>query len=432
LDHDFVVGEAAEVDGGADADGCADGDGWPDVGEDFADADFVPSFAVSLDLCGEAACALGVVLSERLAEAVGLDVVVGGVVGDHAVGAEVRGECGDAAFHAGDPGLGYAGGGALVELWDDLAFEEVVEGAAFDGVGGGVVGVGLAVADGEAEFGVVGLVPPSVEDGAVEASVHGGLHAGGSGGFHAAAWGVEPDVAALDESAGDVHVVVFEEDDAAEVVAGLGELDELADEFLAGLVGGVAFAGDEELYWSVGVGEERFEAVLVSHEEGAAFVGGESSGEADGEDVGAERAGGVVDVVWGGAACEELLAEACADPGDHELAGVLSEEPELFVGYVEDAAPEVVVGGVELPVWSDVAVVELDEFGADPGAWVDAVGDGADGGFFDGEAGPDVGPHFAADDAVELGDAVGELAATEGEDRHGEELFFVEGVRATE
>src|SRR3989442_855130 len=65
-------------------------------------------------------------------------------------------------------------------------------------------------ADGRAVVGGVGLAPPAVQDGQVDAAVAAHLHAAGARGFQGAARVIQQDVDALHQVAGHVDVVVLE------------------------------------------------------------------------------------------------------------------------------------------------------------------------------------------------------------------------------
>ena len=62
---------------------------------------------------------------------------------------------------------------------------------------------------------------------------------------------VEPDVDALHQVAGDVDVVVFDEDDAAGEARIVAQVGDLLDQLLAGLVGRMGLAGEDELHGAV-------------------------------------------------------------------------------------------------------------------------------------------------------------------------------------
>ncbi len=225
------------------------------------------------------------------------------------------------------------------------------------------------------------------------APVHAGLHAGGAGGFEAADGCVEPDVAALGHASADVHVVVFEEDDAVLHVVGAYEVDDVADEGLAAAVGGVAFARDDELDGHFGVAEDREESSFVAEQEGAAFVGCESACKADGEGGGVECGSGAFDFECACAAGDELLADFASAPADEFFTAAAVDGPELGVGDFVDGLPGGGLLRVGAPLVAHVAVEEFGHVGAEPGADVYAVGYVPDGDFLFGYAWPHVLPH---------------------------------------
>ena len=267
-------------------------------------------------------------------------------------------------------------------------FEEVVEGAALDFGFFFGVGVFFSVADGPADVGRVSFAPPAVEGAEVEGAVGGGFHAAGAGGFEGFAGGVEPDVGALGHVSGDVDVVVFEEDDAVAEGFFADEVDELFHEFFAGGVHGVGLAGEDDLDGMFGVGEEGLEALGVVEDEGGALVGGETAGEADGEDFGIEGLLDFGEDVGGSAAAEALLAEAFSGEPDEAFAAVFMGAPEFGVGHGGDFFPDAEVHGLFDKAGAQVVVEEFGEVVADPGAGMDAVGDAFDGDFAGGDVGP--------------------------------------------
>ena len=157
------------------------------------------------------------------------------------------------------------------------------------GVGDFVIDVLPVVADGEAVLAVVGLGPPAVEDREVEAAVEHGFHAAGAGGFLRPARCVEPDVDALHQVAGDVDVVIFDEHDAAGEAAVVAEVFDLLDEVLAGLVGRMGLAGEDELHGALRIVDQLGQRIHLAEEQVGPLVRGEAACEADGERVGIER-----------------------------------------------------------------------------------------------------------------------------------------------
>ncbi len=226
-------------------------------------------------------------------EAEGGIVGVGDVLAEHAMGVEEGAVDGDAVAADARPSAALSaksGSDGVLELVvDALGFDGLVFGV-FDGPAGDVFGAAFD--------------PPAVEDAEAGNAVERGLHAAGAGGFVGAQRGVEPDVDAVGELLAEVPVVVLEVEDAE--LAGLelgGCGEDVADEALAGVVGGVSLAGHEDLQAADAVGDLD-EALGRVQDQAGALVGGDAAGEAEGEDVGVEvDAGALLDRLRRGAAC---------------------------------------------------------------------------------------------------------------------------------
>ncbi len=149
--------------------------------------------------------------------------------------------------------------------------------------------MGAAFADGESVEAVVGLGPPAVEHGEVEAAVEHDLLPAGAGGFEGTAGIVEPDVDSLDEVAADVDVVVLDEEELVGKVGVAHHFGDLLQDTLSGFVVRMGLAGEEELHGALGVVDHGGKALHVLEQQIGALVGGESAGEADGEGVGREN-----------------------------------------------------------------------------------------------------------------------------------------------
>ena len=431
FDGDFVRGELAEEDGGDEAEGIAGVEGAEvAIRLRGVDADVVPCGVEAETLSVEGDGGAAGVGHEAAVVVRGWDVEFVAVFCDHASGGEEAEAHADGGFHHGDPAGGVAAAGAGVEERGDVVFEHAVEGGGFDGVAVFIVFVFLAIADGPAAVGGVALAPPAVEDGDIETAVDGGFHAGGAAGFHAAAWGVEPDVGSLDEGAGEAHVVVFEEEEAVADSGAAGDVDDLADEVLAVVVCGVGFACEDELDWAVLAAEESLETFGVAEEEGGAFVAGGAACEADGEDVRVEDAAGGGEFGAGGVACGELARHGVAGGAEETAAGHFVSAPEFLVGDVVDAGEVARVEGGFFPICAEERLEESEDFRGDPCGGVDAVSDVLDGDLVAEVVREDVLPHAAGDIAVESGDGVRALGHAEPEDGHGEWTVLVAGGAA--
>ena len=209
-------------------------------------------------------------------------------------------------------------------------------------------------------LGVVALVPPAVEDRAVERAVERRLHAARPAGFERPARRVQPHVAAVVHLAGDRHVVVGEEHEAVAHAGLAGELLDLLDQLLAGRVGGVRLAGEDELHRPVGVVEHRHQPLGLRQQQRRPLVGGETASEADRQRVGVEHA-----------AAEPATHEADEPTaaGDHRV-------PHL--GGVEVAYDRPLVGAGGRPVVTDHARQQGVDPARRPATAVHAVGDRTD------------------------------------------------------
>ena len=307
------------------------------------------------------------------------------------------------------------------------------QGCGVAGVGDLIVDVLRAVADGEAVLAVVGLGPPTVEDRAVQPAVEHGLHAAGAGGFLGSARVVEPDVDALDQVPGDVDVVVFDEHDAAGEARIVAQVGDLLDELLAGLVGRVGLAGEDELHRSLRVVDQLEQLVELAEEQVGSLVGGEAAGEADRQRAGVEHVAGGFD---GGSSSwrrRQSRTHAAADEVQQPALQRVVRLPQLAgVDVVERSARSSGSLTVCLPVGAQVAVVELVHRIGEPAGDVDAVGDVADGDFFFDAPRPEVRPHAARDVAVQRADRVGPARELEADDGHAEGFVLVLRLDAAE
>ncbi len=94
----------------------------------------------------------------------------------------------------------------------------------------------------------------------------------------------------MHEVLGEVHVVVDQEDDVRPDVAAGDEVRPLLDHGLAGGVGRVGLAGEDELRPAARAAEDALQPGGVVQQEVHALVGGEPAGEADGEHFGIAQA----------------------------------------------------------------------------------------------------------------------------------------------
>src|SRR5438093_4872497 len=215
------------------------------------------------------------------------EVILRGVFLHHAPGVEARDQRRHRPAHPGDPLARNAAAVALPELRDHLFVqhgEQVLAVAAvllLDRLG---VRVG---SDGEAVGAVVALAPPAVEDAQVEAAVAADFLAARAAGFQRAPRRVQPDVASGDHLAGDVHVVVFDEDERALQLRVLRQVDDLLDVALPFVVARVRLAGEDELQRALR--GQPDDLVELLEDQRSPLVGREAARESDGESIGIEQ-----------------------------------------------------------------------------------------------------------------------------------------------
>ncbi len=396
FDFDFVGFDGSKGDAGLHIERRAGHHGLV-AGLDVEDPDLAPIGGDTVGPCGEFLGAGGMLAHKLHAEFVGGVIELLEIFLHLAAGVEVGADRTDRFLHAGDPLARQAVSAPFVEFRNDLFFDEIEKGLGIEVVLEFLVGMFLFIADGPSGLVVVFVTfdPPTVEDGEVDGAIDGALHAGGAGGFHGAARGVEPDIDAGDEVAGDVHVVIFDEDHAHADIFAFAEFHDVLDEALAAIIARVGFAGEDELEGTVAVGEELDEAFLIAEEERRAFVGGKAAGEADGEGLGVEDFF-TRDLLSGGAATAiELHAQAIPHKGDEMLAAPFMGAPQFRIGDLFDLIPHFVIGGFVGPVGAEIARIEAGEFIRQPCLGMNAVGDGLDRNLRHRHFGPDVLPHFA-------------------------------------
>ncbi len=281
--------------------------------------------------------------------------------------------------------VGERGGNVVLELIvDTLGFDALVFGV-FDGPAGDVFGAALD--------------PPAVEHAERGHAVERRLHAAGAGGFIRAQRRVEPDIDAVGELLAEVPVVVLEVEDTE--LAGLelgGGGEDVADEALAGVVGGVSLAGHEELQAADAVGDLDEALGRVQNKAGA-LVGGDAAGEAEGQDVGVKiDAGALLD----------RLEEA-------QLAGQVGG----FDDFGLDAVDRFKVLVIVTP-FGNFLVEQLLKGLREPSGRVHAVGDGVD---------RVLREHLLRNLAVQHGDAVDVAREAQREVGHVEQVV-VQGAEA--
>ena len=135
---------------------------------------------------------------------------------------------------------------------------------------------------------LVTLVPPAVENGEVQGTIHDSLLARRTGCLQRTCWGVHPDIAARNEALGNIHVVVLDKDNLAHELRHARNLDDATNQTLATTVGRMSLAGKDELNGTLGIVDNLSQTVEVGEEQVCTLVGSKTTGKADGESLGIE------------------------------------------------------------------------------------------------------------------------------------------------
>ncbi len=219
-----------------------------------------------------------------------------------------------------------------------------------------------------------------------------------------------------------MQVVVVDEGDPSGEHRVDGPPVDLLDVVLAGLVGRMRLAGEDELNRPAGGRQDADQTFGVVEDEFGPLVAGEAARESDGQRARIEQRAGRDDARGGDVLFFPALARALAQEREEVGAKRLARLPEPLVRDANERPSHTAgsstrsrqSGGQEL-------VEEGRHLEREPGGHMNAVGDGPDRPLLVGEARPDGRPHVARDLAVQLADAVDEVRRAKGERRHVEE-----------
>ena len=191
-----------------------------------------------------------------------------------------------------------------------MVLQDLVEGARFLLV----AALGVAAAGGRLDRPAVALpvafAPPAIQHRQVDHAVHAGLHARSAGGLQRIDRIVEPDIDAGDQPARKAQVIAFHEQDLPFELGQLRDARDLADQVLAGHVGGVRATREDEQHRPLRIAGDRPQPVEILEQQRRALVGGEAAREADGEHVGVVRVRVAQDAIQ-----MRLAAAGCGNAG---------------------------------------------------------------------------------------------------------------------
>ena len=184
----------------------------------------------------------------------------------------------------------------------------------------------------------------------VERAVGRRLHAARAARLERAARRVEPHVDAAHERARDAHVVVLEEDDAPAQPRVAARVDDRANQLLAAVVLRVRLAGEDELHRAApGRRGASCTRSRSREEQRRALVGGEAAREADRQRVRVEHLVGQLELLARRAAPLGRRAQPAARVLHEAVAPVLVDLPQLGVGDLGGARPELRVVAAARP-----------------------------------------------------------------------------------
>ncbi len=182
----------------------------------------------------------------------------------HPVRVESRRDAANCFAHQLQPGEGKFAIRFRVIKWDDLIFEQLIKTARIHFVlklDRAVVDLG---ANRPAVVAVITFAPPAIEGAEVDPGVRRQFHSARAARFQRAKRMVEPQIDTLHETAGDVTVVVFDEDDAVPEACFAAEFVDLLDERFAGFITGMRFACENKLHRPRRVVEQSMQPFLVA------------------------------------------------------------------------------------------------------------------------------------------------------------------------
>ena len=282
-----------------------------------------------------------------------------------------------------------------------------------------VIVVFLTMADREAGICRITLTPPAVQDRGIEHPVDSCFHTGGTAGLHAAAGSVQPDIHALDEVAGDLHVVVFQEKEAPFYPGAFGEFDDLPDEILAGVICRVGLACVDKLHRPRGVIDQCLKAGGVPQEQGGPLVAGGAPGKPDGQNFRIQHAAGIGQLRAGGIALGELFFQRLPGRADQPAASQLVRPPNLLVRDVIDPRQHFGIANALFPIRPDILLQQGQNLRSQPSGSMHPIGHMADRQLIPYLLWPHVLPHPARDIPVQLAHSIGKMGKTQPEDGHG-------------
>ena len=219
---------------------------------------------------------------------------------------------------------------------DNIVLQHRVDGGSIQFILERLVVVGAFVGQRPTGTFAIAFVPPSVEYGEIQYTVHLSFLARGAGGF-VRGWGVEPYVHTRYQTFGQPHVIVLQEDDLTQEFGTTGDLDNLLDQSPSATVGGCALPAKMNCTDVLGC-SRCVPAFQVGEEQVRTFVGGKTTGEAYQQGVWIYLLQHVHDARWVGLVLEPSLLELHLDIVDQFLSGACAD-PRALHRYIPYLLP---------------------------------------------------------------------------------------------
>ena len=137
------------------------------------------------------------------------------VLSNHPAGIESRSAPLNRIFHPPNPSPRQTILAPVEKQRHHFLLEQVIDGLPFDLILIGQIVIFLAGADDPAAVGDIALTPPTVERTHIQNTVDRCFHAAGSTGLHRTTGIIEPDINTLHHITGDIHIVIFKENQPA-------------------------------------------------------------------------------------------------------------------------------------------------------------------------------------------------------------------------
>ena len=206
---------------------------------------------------------------------------------------------------------------------------------------------------------LVTLVPPAVEDGEVQGTIHDGLLARSTGSLQWTSWGVHPDVATRNETLGNIHVVVLDKDYLAYELRHTRNLDDATDQTLATAISWVSLACKDELNRTLGVVDNLGQTVEVGEEQVCTLIGSETTCEANGESIGIEGIDSLDDLGRILLLLAKVVGYLLLDEVEEFGLEALADLPDLLIVSLIDLFPHLILSLGLIVVWTKELLVEL-------------------------------------------------------------------------